>query len=47
MLRAELDWLGGVIADLREGRLDWSEQWLRELAENFLPQQTEHQETPK
>jgi DNA-binding PadR family transcriptional regulator len=47
MLRAELDWLGGVIADLREGRLDWSENWLRELAENFLPQQTEHQETPK
>jgi DNA-binding PadR family transcriptional regulator len=47
MLRAELDWLRGVIADIREGRLDWSEQWLRELAEKFLPDQTEHQETPK
>jgi DNA-binding PadR family transcriptional regulator len=47
MLRAELDWIRGVIADLREGRLDWSEEWLRELAENFLPQQTEDQETPK
>jgi DNA-binding PadR family transcriptional regulator len=41
MLRAELDWLRGVIADLREGRLDWSEQWLRELAESFLPDPTD------
>jgi DNA-binding PadR family transcriptional regulator len=47
MLRAELGWLRGVIADLRAGRLDWSEQWLRELAANFLPQQTEDQETRK
>ena len=37
MLEAELSWLGGVIDDLREGRLTWSEEWLRELAEKFLP----------
>jgi DNA-binding PadR family transcriptional regulator len=37
MLDAELSWLGGVIDDLREGRLTWSEEWLRELAEKFLP----------
>jgi DNA-binding PadR family transcriptional regulator len=37
MLEAELSWLGGVIEDLREGRLTWSEEWLRELADKFLP----------
>jgi DNA-binding PadR family transcriptional regulator len=47
LLRAELDWLRSVIVDLREGRLDWSEQWLREVAEKFLPQHSEHEETPR
>ncbi len=37
LLEAELSWLRGVIADLREGRLTWSEQWLREVAAAFLP----------
>ena len=37
MLEAELSWLRGVIEDLREGRLTWSEEWLRELADKFLP----------
>ena len=37
MLEAEISWLRGVIEDLREGRLTWSEEWLRELAEKFLP----------
>jgi DNA-binding PadR family transcriptional regulator len=37
MLEAEISWLRGVIGDLREGRLTWSEEWLRELAEKFLP----------
>ena len=32
---AELRWVRGVIADLREGRLTWSEQWLHEIAETF------------
>jgi hypothetical protein len=36
MLRAEVDWLRGVIDDLRGGRLTWSEEWLREVAMNFL-----------
>jgi DNA-binding PadR family transcriptional regulator len=44
MLRAELDWLRAVIADLTEGRLTWSEQWLREIAESFLPTHDEHDE---
>jgi hypothetical protein len=26
-----------VIDDLRERRLDWSEQWLREIAAAFIP----------
>ena len=47
ILRAELDWIRGVVKDLHEGRLDWSEEWLRDLAEKFLPDQTEHEETPK
>jgi DNA-binding PadR family transcriptional regulator len=42
MLKAELEWLRGVIEDLRDGRLAWSEQWLRELAAKFLPQGTEN-----
>ena len=37
LLEAELSWLRGVIDDLREGRLTWSEEWLRELAARFLP----------
>lgn len=37
LLEAELSWLRAVIDDLREGRLTWSEEWLRELAAKFLP----------
>jgi DNA-binding PadR family transcriptional regulator len=32
VLQAELSWVRGVVADIREGRLTWSEQWLREIA---------------
>lgn len=37
VLGAELAWVRGVIADLQKGRLTWSEQWLREIAAEFLP----------
>jgi DNA-binding PadR family transcriptional regulator len=37
VLKAEVSWLGSVIDDLREGRLTWSEQWLRDLATAFHP----------
>jgi len=37
VLGAELSWLGAVIEDLREGRLTWSEQWLREVFDSFHP----------
>ncbi len=37
ILRAELEWLRGVLADLAAGRITWSEQWLREVAQAFLP----------
>ncbi len=43
LLRAELAWLHGVIADLRAGRLTWTEQWLREIAAAFIPN-NDHQE---
>jgi len=36
LLEAELSWLRGVIEDLREGRLTWSEEWLLELFGRFL-----------
>ncbi|HTU85711.1 MAG TPA: PadR family transcriptional regulator [Solirubrobacteraceae bacterium] len=39
LLEAELAWLGGVIEDLRAGRITWSEEMLRELAEAFLPEE--------
>ena len=41
VLQAQLAWLRDVIEDLREGRLDWSEQWLRQIAEAFLPTETQ------
>ena len=46
VLGAELTWLRGVIEDLRAGRLTWSEQWLRELAAHFHPEE-ESKEEPK
>jgi DNA-binding PadR family transcriptional regulator len=36
MLQAELAWLRGVIEDLRTGELTWSEEWLREIGQQFL-----------
>jgi DNA-binding PadR family transcriptional regulator len=44
MLHAQLAWLRGVIADLREGRLTWSEEWLREIAATFIPPEDHHDE---
>jgi DNA-binding PadR family transcriptional regulator len=37
VLQAEITWLAGVIGDLREGRLTWSEQWLLDVAAAFMP----------
>jgi len=44
MLAAELAWLRGVIDDLREQRLHWTEEWLREIEGAYLPADTEHDE---
>lgn len=35
VVRAEMNWLRTVAADLRSGRLTWSEQWLRRIATEF------------
>jgi len=32
VVRAEITWLRAVTADLRSGRLSWTEAWLREIA---------------
>jgi DNA-binding PadR family transcriptional regulator len=47
MLQAELTWVRGVIDDLREGRLTWSEDWIREIAAAFpeATQQPDPEET--
>jgi DNA-binding PadR family transcriptional regulator len=37
LLETQLAWVRAVIDDLRERRLDWSEEWLREIAAAFLP----------
>ena len=37
VLDAQLSWVRGLIEDLRTRRLDWSEEWLREIAAQFLP----------
>ena len=44
VLVAELKWVRSVIADLRRGRLTWSEEWLREMTARFLP--TDEREVP-
>ena len=44
VLRAELEWLRGVIEDLDTGRITWNEEWLRELQQTFLPNAEEHDE---
>jgi DNA-binding PadR family transcriptional regulator len=37
VLETELAWVRGVIADLREGRLTWSQEMQQELAAKFNP----------
>jgi len=37
VLAAELAWLRGVITDLKNGRLTWSEEWLADVAARFAP----------
>ena len=37
LLRAELTWVSSVIAELRDGRLSWDEEKLREIAARFSP----------
>ena len=41
VLEAEVAWLNGVIADLRAGRLTWSERWLHEMFVAFHPDASE------
>jgi DNA-binding PadR family transcriptional regulator len=33
MMKAEIDWLASVIADLRSKKITWSKEWLRKIAE--------------
>jgi DNA-binding PadR family transcriptional regulator len=47
VLEAELAWLRGVIADLKKGRLTWSEEWLREIAAAFEAAADDDKEGPK
>jgi DNA-binding PadR family transcriptional regulator len=42
ILAAELGWLRALIDDLEQGRITWSEEWLREIAQAFLPTPDEH-----
>jgi DNA-binding PadR family transcriptional regulator len=41
LLQAELRWLSAAIADLRDGRLTWSREWLQEIAAAFAPPDNE------
>jgi hypothetical protein len=45
VVEAELRWVQSVVDDLRERRLTWSEEWLRDIAAAFLPDQ--HEDTPE
>jgi DNA-binding PadR family transcriptional regulator len=33
--KAEIKWLGGLIAELESGEMTWNEKWLRQLAAQF------------
>jgi len=35
MLKAEIRWLKGVVADIEHGDLAWSEEWLEQVAAEF------------
>jgi DNA-binding PadR family transcriptional regulator len=45
LLQAELRWLRGAIADLRDGRLTWSREWLQQIAAAFEPPDNEKENT--
>jgi DNA-binding PadR family transcriptional regulator len=45
VVEAELRWVQSLVDDLRERRLTWSEEWLRDIAAAFLPDQ--HEDTPE
>lgn len=32
-MRAEIDWLTSVIADLKSKKITWSKEWLRKIAQ--------------
>ena len=44
LLSAEVSFLGGVIEDLKTGRLTWSEEWLRQVATRFITVDEQDQE---
>jgi DNA-binding PadR family transcriptional regulator len=44
VLQAELAWLRRVTADLRDGRLTWSQEWLREVFMAFHPPDGDEEE---
>jgi len=44
LLSAEVSFLGGVIEDLKAGRLTWSEEWLRQVATRFITVDEQDQE---
>jgi DNA-binding PadR family transcriptional regulator len=44
VVRAEIQWLRGVTGDLRSGRLTWSEEWVRRIAEELASQAKEHKQ---
>jgi hypothetical protein len=35
LLKAEIKWLNGLIAELESGEIRWNEKWLRQLAAHF------------
>ena len=37
LLRTELSWVRSLAGELRDGRLGWTEEWLREIAARPAP----------
>jgi hypothetical protein len=44
VVRAEIEWLRDVTDDLGSGRLTWSEEWVRRIADELASQAKEHKQ---
>jgi len=47
VVRAEIEWLRAVASDLRDGRLTWSEEWIRQVAQELTGEPPATRQRPR